>query len=118
MDEARQVSVGGGGQPQWRADQSELFYLSPGHALMAVDAPGAARPSFGSPRRLFHTSIVGGLSDARDSYAVMPDGRTFLVYGSHDATGPAPITLIKNWAAGLAPVAVVPAREPRSVALR
>jgi len=118
MDEARQVSVGGGGQPQWRSDQSELFYLSPGHALMAVDAPGTARPSFGTPRRLFHTSIVGGLSDARDSYAVMPDGRTFLVYGSHDVTGPAPITLIKNWASGLAPVAIVPAREPRNVALR
>jgi hypothetical protein len=85
---------------------------------MAVDAPGTARPSFGTPRRLFHTSIVGGLSDARDSYAVMPDGRTFLVYGSHDVTGPAPITLIKNWASGLAPVAIVPAREPRNVALR
>jgi len=110
MDEARQVSVGGGGQPQWRSDQSELFYLSPDHALMAVDAPGAARPAFGSPRRLFHTSIVGSPSDARDSYAVMPDGRTFLLYGNQDATGPVPITLIRNWAAGLTPVAMAPAR--------
>jgi dipeptidyl aminopeptidase/acylaminoacyl peptidase len=59
MDQPRQVSVGGGGQPQWRSDQSELFYLSPGHALMAVDAPGAGRPSFGAPRRLFQTSIGG-----------------------------------------------------------
>ena len=117
MDEARQVSVGGGGQPQWRSDQSELFYLSPGHALMAVDAPGAARLSFGSPRRLFHTSIVGGLSDARDSYAVMPDGATFLVYGARETAGPAPITLIRNWAAGLTPFAAPPAREPRRVAI-
>jgi Tol biopolymer transport system component len=118
MDEPRQVSVGGGGQPQWRPDQSELFYLSPDHALMAVDTPGGARPSFGSPRRLFHTAIVGGPSDARDSYAVMPDGATFLVYGVRETTGPAPITLIRNWAAGLTPVAVAPAPEPRTLANR
>jgi len=118
MDEPRQVSVGGGGQPQWRSDQSELFYLSPGHALMAVDAPGAGRPSFGAPRRLFHTSMVGAPSDVRDSYAVMPDGATFLVYAARETAGPAPITVIRNWAAGLTPFAVVPAPEPRSVAAR
>jgi eukaryotic-like serine/threonine-protein kinase len=114
MDEPRQVSVGGGGQPQWRPDQSELFYLSPDRALMAVDTPGAGRPAFGSPRRLFQTAIVGGPSDARDSYAVMPDGATFLVYGAREATGPAPITMIRHWAAGLTPFAVAPTREPRS----
>ena len=114
MDEPRQVSVGGGGQPQWRPDQSELFYLSPDHTLMAVVTPGAERPSFGTPQRLFQTSIAGGPSDARDSYAVMSDGATFLVYGTRDTAGPAPITVIRNWAAGLTPVAVAPAREPRS----
>ena len=117
-DLPRQVSVGGGGQPQWRPDQSELFYLSPDHALMAVDTPGAGRPSFGAPRRLFQTSIAGGPSDARDSYAVMPDGATFLVYGTRDSAGPAPITVIRNWTAGLTPGAVAPARVPRSVASR
>ena len=117
MDEARQVSIGGGGQPQWRSDQSELFYLSPGHALMAVDAPGAARPSFGAPQRLFHMLIVGGVSDARDSYAVMPDGATFFVYGARETTGPAPITLIRNWAEGLTPFTAPLTREPRRVAI-
>ena len=118
MDEPRQVSVGGGGQPQWRPDQSELFYLSPDHTLMAVVTPGAERPSFGTPQRLFQTSIAGGPSDARDSYAVMPGGATFLVYGTRDTAGPAPITVIRNWAAGLTPFAVAPAREPRSFAMR
>jgi DNA-binding winged helix-turn-helix (wHTH) protein len=118
LDEPRQVSIGGGGQPQWRSDQSELFYLSPGQALIAIDAPGAGRPSFGAPRRLFQTSMVGAPSDARDSYAVMPDGATFLVYGARETTGPAPITLIRNWAAGLTPFTVARAREPRSVAIR
>ena len=118
MDEPRQVSVGGGGQPQWRADQSELFYLSPDHTLMAVVNPGAGRPSFGAPHRLFQTSIVGGPSDARDSYAVMPDGATFLVHGARETAGPAPITLIRNWASGLTLFAVAPGPEPRRVAIR
>ena len=110
MDQPRRVSVGGGGQPQWRPDQSELFYLSPDHVLMAVDAPRANEPSVGSRRRLFLAPIVGGLSDARDSYAVMPDGATFLVYGARQADTPAPITLIRNWAAGLTPYTVGPSR--------
>src|SRR6185436_743168 len=113
MDEPRQVSVAGGGQPQWRPDQSELFYLSPDHALMAADAPGAQRTTFGAPRRLFQTTIVGGPSDARDSYAVMPDGTTFLVSGVRDTGGPAPITLIRNWAAGLTPSPAVTTRVTR-----
>jgi len=61
---------------------------------------------------------VGAPSDVRDSYAVMPDGATFLVYAARETAGPAPITVIRNWAAGLTPFAVVPAREPRSVAAR
>ena len=34
--ERHQVSVGGGGQPQWRDDQSELFYIAADRALVAV----------------------------------------------------------------------------------
>jgi N-acetylmuramic acid 6-phosphate (MurNAc-6-P) etherase len=115
MDQPRRVSMGGGGQPQWRSDQSELFYLSPDNVLMAVDAPGSNAPSFGSPRRLFLTPIAGGPSDARDSYAVMPDGTSFLVYGARKAPAPAPITLIRNWAAGLTPYAAGASRDPRSI---
>ena len=50
-------------------------------------------------------------------HAVMPDGATFLVYGARETAGPAPITLIRNWAAGLTPFAAPPAREPRRVAI-
>jgi Tol biopolymer transport system component len=103
LDAPRQVSNGGGGQPQWRADQRELFYLSPDRSLMTATVVDTREVSFGAPRRLFRTSIAEGPSAARDSYAVMPDGRSFLI----DARGDAPtkpITVVVDWTAGLTPV--------------
>jgi dipeptidyl aminopeptidase/acylaminoacyl peptidase len=99
LDAPRQVSLGGGGQPQWRTDQRELFYLSPDRSLMAVTSD-ATTLSFGTPRRLFRTPTVEGPSAARDSYAVMPDGRSFLIDVRRDEA-PAPITVMLNWATGL-----------------
>ena len=101
LDEPRLISVGGGGQPQWRADQRELFYLSHDGSLMAVAATGSDRVSFGAPRRLFRTSIEDGPSGARDSYAVTADGRTFLIDGRRDDDMPPPIIVMRNWTAGL-----------------
>lgn len=100
LDEPRLISVGGGGQPQWRADQRELFYLSHDGSLMAV-AVGSDRVSFGAPRRLFRTSIEDGPSGARDSYAVMADGRSFLIDARRADDMPSPITVMLNWTAGL-----------------
>src|SRR5262249_13643283 len=37
------VSARGGGQPKWRADGKELFFLSPDGSLMAVDVRDAAK---------------------------------------------------------------------------
>jgi len=100
LDAPRQVSIGGGGQPQWRTDQRELFYLSPDRSLMAVTSD-ATTISFGTPRRLFRMPIAEGPSASRDSYAAMPDGRSFLIDARRDDTQ-APITVMLNWAAGLA----------------
>jgi Tol biopolymer transport system component len=100
LDAPRQVSSGGGGQPQWRADQRELFYLSPDRSLMAASVIDTREGSFGAPRRLFRTSIAEGPSAARDSYAVMPDGRSFLIDARRDA-GTRPITVMLDWTAGL-----------------
>jgi DNA-binding winged helix-turn-helix (wHTH) protein/Tol biopolymer transport system component len=101
MDEPRRVSVGGGGQPQWRADQQELFYLAQDGWLMAVALAGRHDVSYGTPRRLFRTSIGSGPSAARDSYAVLSDGRSFVIDGRHDRDRDSPITMMRNWAAGL-----------------
>jgi Tol biopolymer transport system component len=101
LDAPRQVSRGGGGQPQWRPDLRELFYLSPDRSLMVVTvSDGGNMSSFGAPRRLFRTSIAEGPSAARDSYAVMPDGRSFLI-DARRALTTEPITVIRDWAAGL-----------------
>jgi DNA-binding winged helix-turn-helix (wHTH) protein/Tol biopolymer transport system component len=99
LDEPRMISLGGGAQPQWRADQTELFYLSPDRSLMAV----TMRPhdsSFEPPRKLFRSSIRHSPLDARDSYVAMPDGRTFLIDGGRDDARP-PITVMLEWADGV-----------------
>jgi DNA-binding winged helix-turn-helix (wHTH) protein/Tol biopolymer transport system component len=107
LDAPQQVSTSGGGQPQWRADQRELFYLSPDRSLMAVTVTDGDDLSFGVSRRLFRTSIPDGPSGARDSYAATPDGRSFLVDARGDET-PAPITVMLHWAAGLIPAPAEP----------
>jgi hypothetical protein len=107
MDAPRQVSNGGGGQPQWRADQRELFYLSLDRALMAVSIVESREVSFGAPRRLFRTPITEGPAAARDSYAAMPDGRSFLIDARRDGSTE-PITVMLNWAAGLTSIPTAP----------
>jgi dipeptidyl aminopeptidase/acylaminoacyl peptidase len=97
LDELRTISIGGGGQPQWRADQRELFYLSDDRSLMAVTVTGADGLSFGAPRRLFRTSVADGPSGARESYAVSADGRAFLIDARRDTDMRPPITLMLNW---------------------
>ena len=120
LDAPRQVSNGGGGQPQWRADQRELFYLSPDRSLMAVTVIDARdMSSFGAPRRLFRTSIAEGPSAARDSYAVMPDGRSFLIDARRALTDRAHHRHA-HWAAGLisTPTAQPAGRDATEVARR
>jgi Tol biopolymer transport system component/DNA-binding winged helix-turn-helix (wHTH) protein len=101
MDDPRLISAGSGGQPQWRADQQELFYLAQDRWLMAVAVAGSDRSAYGTPRRLFRTSIGAAPSAARDSYAVMADGQSFLIDARHERDRDAPITVMRNWAAGL-----------------
>lgn len=101
LDEPRRVSSGGGVQPQWRTDQQELFYLSPDRSLMAVTVDGGNDLRLNQPRKLFRSSIRHSPFDARDSYAAMPDGRSFLIdAGRADAASA--VTILVKWANGLA----------------
>jgi hypothetical protein len=81
------ISAGGGGQPQWRADQAELFYLSSDLAVMAVEVSAAHPIAFGPPRRLFRTRIAGSSTDARDSYALTGHARLPLGIAGMSMTG-------------------------------
>jgi DNA-binding winged helix-turn-helix (wHTH) protein/Tol biopolymer transport system component len=93
------VSANGGGQPQWRADQRELFYLSADRTIMSVNVDStASRIDFDRPRKLFAAPLTGNAEDARDHYIVSTDGNRFLVDGSLPEGGDRKITVIVNWA--------------------
>jgi Tol biopolymer transport system component len=102
LGEKRQVSIGGGGQPQWRSDQQELFYLSADRAVTAVAIETSAGIAFGTPRALFRASVAGNPADARDLYAAAADGSKFLLESPIEERADRPITVIVDWAAGLA----------------
>jgi hypothetical protein len=100
----RQVSVGGGMQPRWRRDGSELFYLAPDQMLMALPVTSkSGNFDAGRATPLFRTRLVptGSQIVAFDTmYDVTPDGQRFLVNGPPADPGP-PMTVVLNWAAGL-----------------
>ena len=100
----RQVSVGGGMQPRWRRDGSELFYLAPDQMLMAV--PVTSKSGYfdaGRATPLFRTRLVptgSQITGFGATYDVTPDGQRFLINGPLADPGP-PITVVLNWTAGL-----------------
>jgi DNA-binding winged helix-turn-helix (wHTH) protein/Tol biopolymer transport system component len=97
LGDKRRVSIAGGGQAQWRADQRELFYLSADRSLMSVEVDAEDRIAFGAPRKLFRPSIAGDPADARDHYVATADGTKFLVDGAVRDGNDAVITVMVNW---------------------
>jgi eukaryotic-like serine/threonine-protein kinase len=96
-----QISAGGGGDPQWRGDGRELYYLAPDGWLMVTDVLPGAPFRTGRPRRLFSVSVpeLHGPSD----YTVSPDGQQFVI---NTVTGPPvipPIQVAVNWTAPARP---------------
>ncbi len=90
-----QVSTGGGGQPQWRRDGKELFYISANKRLMAVPVNLDGTFESGTPTQLFSTQVTSFLSP--DRYDVSADGQRFLVNSAVEETSTAPINVILNW---------------------
>jgi hypothetical protein len=95
-----QVSVNGGGDPQWRGDGQELFYIRPDRMLMAV--PMRSTPAFvpTTPTTLFLTRVTD-LVGMRNHYAVTRDGQRFLFAASMEEATSSPITIVLNWASAL-----------------
>jgi Tol biopolymer transport system component len=90
------VSTNGGYEPRWRADGSEIYYLSEDRTLMAV--PVAAGPSFGIPKSLFQTHVHPGVTALRTHYVPSRDGQRFLVNVATNTVA-SPITVVVNWTA-------------------
>jgi serine/threonine-protein kinase len=99
LGERYRVSVGGGGQPQWRGDQQELYYIAPDRTLVAVSVGHDSQQPFGVPRRLFRAPVAGGPDGARDYYAAAADGNRFLLDGAFRDGGDSAITVVVNWPA-------------------
>lgn len=94
------VSTSGGGQPIWRRDGKELFYIAADRKLMAVKIKLGATFETGAPEPLFETRVLT-VTDFRNHYAVSSDGQRFLINSNIEESRTTPINVVVNWTAGL-----------------
>ena len=95
-----QISAGGGMEPQWRKDGTELFYIAGDRMLMAVPvklAKSISEPlQVGQPTRVLAVPVLDTFIVGR-SYEVSNDGQRFLMRAAAgDATAPA-LMVVLNW---------------------
>jgi Tol biopolymer transport system component len=94
-----QVSRGGGGEPRWRRDGKELFYLSSEGRMMAVTVKTDGNFEAASPVTLFQTHLGQPISSYDlVSYDVTGDGQRFLINTKVDEPNAAPLSITLNWA--------------------
>jgi Tol biopolymer transport system component len=92
------ISTGGGSDPRWRDDSSELYYLSPDRALMVVGVAAAVPLEASVPKVLFQTRTSGPLGlGVRFNYAVAPGGQRFLITADVPEARPSLINVVLNW---------------------
>jgi hypothetical protein len=103
------VSSGGGAEPLWGADDTELFFRSPTHLMVTRVNAGADDFRFAPPEALFDTTAYrGGDGGPPRHYSVTPDGQRFLfariAAGGRTGTGSygrLSVVIVQNWAAEL-----------------
>ena len=96
-----QISTGGGSNPRWRQDGTEIFYQAPDNKLMAAAVNGKGGSfEVGAVKPLFQTRPGTGFRYYY-FYHVSPDGQRFLVNTAPEQAASAPITVVLNWQAGL-----------------
>lgn len=95
-----QVSQNGGGQPQWRADGRELFFIAPDSMVMATAIDTSRDFEAGVPAALFN-SRASGTVQARSQYAVSRDGKRFLAPALPQTATSPPLTVLINWFAAV-----------------
>jgi eukaryotic-like serine/threonine-protein kinase len=92
----------GGGEPRWRRDGKELFYVSAEGKMMSVPVKLGTTFEAGQSVILFQTHMRQPIS-AQDvfSYDVTADGQKFLVNTKVDQPNAAPLSVILNWSSEL-----------------
>lgn len=92
-----QVSAGGGTQPLWSRNGSELFYRN-GEALMAVSVQTDPSFTIGNPQALFEGRQYLGEGQGGRSYDVSPsDGRFLMIKEIEDTSAVSRIIVVQNW---------------------
>jgi len=95
------VSSGGGISPLWRADGGELYFQAPDGMLMATAVERGAAFTARAPVALFAFRSSGSLFSPY--YAPARDGQRFLVCTAVDTEPGAPLTVVLDWTALVAP---------------
>jgi Tol biopolymer transport system component/DNA-binding winged helix-turn-helix (wHTH) protein len=90
----QRVSIGGGTQPQWRADGSELFFFSLDGTLMSAAVTNGPKV-VDVPRKLFHVPVSLTLGRGNE-YAASRDGQRFFV-NIKDPMSPIIVTVNAPW---------------------
>jgi serine/threonine protein kinase/Tol biopolymer transport system component len=95
------VSPNGGGQPRWRKDGKELFYVAPDNRLMVVPVilSTKERADLGTASTLFVAPLASEVVPGgnKQQYAVSSDGQRFLMNVATEDRPVTPITLILHW---------------------
>ena len=87
----------GGGEPRWRGDGKEIFYIAPSGMLMAVPVNGESIFATGTPAPLFQIQGRAPISSTDlFTYDVAKDGKRFLVNRYVKPEHVAPLTILLN----------------------
>ena len=98
----RRVSAGGGAQPRWKGDGSELYFVAPDGTIMAGPVRGKEPIEAGTPAPLFRSCGVTGVQSGTGyQYDVVADGSRFLTICGSPASTPSAITVSVDWTAAL-----------------
>ncbi len=97
----KRISTDGGGQPTWRRDGQELFFLAADGQMMSVSVKTAgAEIELSAPKNLFKTRTIT-FSRFSGLYDASADGKRFLIGTLIGESNMEPPTVITNWEAGL-----------------
>jgi eukaryotic-like serine/threonine-protein kinase len=98
--ERLRVSTNGGGQPRWRRDGKELFYLSIDRSIASVTVrETAAGLELGAPTTIVPTERMNAIAQAGDydDWDLAPDGQRFLVKVSATPNQRPQIRVLLDW---------------------
>ena len=92
-----QVSIAGGSDPKWRADEKELFFLGNDGRMMSVRLAGGTSFDPEVPRPLFQFRDIALISPYLSAYDVQRDGERFLVRASTEDLQTHPLNVFVHW---------------------